>query len=113
MLTSSKPTRDDKGSYPAVRNPNRRPVHPGAILRDILERENKSEIARRLHISRPTLHAILGERQPLTADMALRFAALVGTEADALLRLQANFDVWQARQRRRSPKIAPLHEARC
>jgi antitoxin HigA-1 len=77
---------------PAARGDSSGPVHPGAVLRDILGRENKTEIARRLHISRPTLHALLKERRPLTAGMAIRFAALVGTEADALLRLQADFD---------------------
>jgi antitoxin HigA-1 len=72
----------------------RKPVHPGGILADLLERENKSAVARRLGISRQMLYNILREKRPLTAEMAIRFAELVGTEADALLRIQADFDAW-------------------
>jgi antitoxin HigA-1 len=109
MSTSTNATKRE--AYPAVRDPSRRPVHPGAILRELLQKENKAAIARQLHISRPMLHGILGERRPLSAEMAIRFAALIGTEAGALLRMQADHDVWETQRRRRPLKIAPLLEA--
>jgi plasmid maintenance system antidote protein VapI len=42
--------------------------------------------------------------------MALRFAQLVGGQAELFLRMQENLDLWQARQRlgARLSKIAPV-----
>ncbi len=50
--------------FAAVRNRNRCPSHPGALLRDTLENVDltKQEIARRLHISRQQLHDIMTEK---------------------------------------------------
>ena len=58
-----------------------RPVHPGELLReDVLPAlgRSKAEIARLLGVSRQTLYDILGEKQPITAAMALRIGKLCG-----------------------------------
>ena len=73
-----------------------RPVHPGEILReDILPAVGrpKTEIARLLGISRQTLYDILGERQPITAPMALRLGKLFGDGAEIWLNMQRNYDL--------------------
>ncbi|WP_203153243.1 HigA family addiction module antitoxin [Methylobacterium aquaticum] len=57
------------------------PTHPGEILReDILPAVGlpKTEIARRLGISRQTLYDLIEERQPVTPAMALRLGRLFG-----------------------------------
>ncbi len=73
-----------------------RPVHPGEILReDVLPAlgRTKSEIARLLGISRQTLYDILGERQPVTARMALRIGKLCGNGPDIWIKLQTRYDI--------------------
>jgi len=72
------------------------PVHPGALLReDILPamHTSKVEIARALGISRAQLYAILGERAPVTAPMALRLGRLFGNGPELWLNMQSNYDL--------------------
>ena len=52
-------------------------VHPGEIIReDVLPDidKSKTDIAKALKISRQTLYDIINERQPVTAEMAVRLA---------------------------------------
>ncbi len=76
-----------------------RPVHPGEVLReDVIPalRLSKSDIAAHLGVSRQTLHEILAERRPVTAQMALRIGKLCGNGPDIWLRLQNSYDLRQA-----------------
>lgn len=78
-----------------------RPIHPGEILReDVLPAlgKPKAEIARLLGISRQTLYEILGERQPITAQMALRIGKLCGNGHEIWFRLQNRYDLEIAEQ---------------
>jgi antitoxin HigA-1 len=80
----------------------RQPTHPGALLReDVLPalRRPKTEIADLLGISRQHLHAILGERQGITADVAVRLGKLCGNGPELWINMQQNFDLWQAKKR--------------
>ncbi len=73
-----------------------RPVHPGELLReDVLPAVGlpKAEIARLLGISRQTLYDILNEKQPVTAQMALRLGRMFGTSAGSWLDMQRNYDL--------------------
>ena len=73
-----------------------RPVHPAEILReDVLPAlaRPKAEIARLMGISRQTLYDLLNERQPITAQMALRIGKLTGTTAESWLRMQSQYDM--------------------
>lgn len=80
----------------------RAPTHPGAILReDVLPalRLSVSEAARRLGVSRQTLHELLGERKGFTPEMALRVGTLAGNGAALWLRMQQDYDLWHAERR--------------
>jgi addiction module HigA family antidote len=80
----------------------RQPTHPGALMRETIEEHlglSKSEVARRMKISRASLYAVLGGTSAVTADMAVRFAAIGGGEPQLLLNMQAAFDLWHARQK--------------
>jgi len=83
----------------AKRQASRVPTHPGAILReDVLPalRLSVSETARRLHVSRQTLHDLLAERKGFTPEMALRIGKLAGNGPVLWLRMQQDFDLWHA-----------------
>ena len=76
------------------------PAHPGELLREYFpEGMSVTEAAKRLKISRQSLSAVLNGRAGVSADMALRLAAALGTSADFWLRLQMQYDLWQAKQR--------------
>lgn len=75
------------------------PMHPGELLReDVLPAlgRPKTEIARLLGISRQTLYDILNEKQPVTAQMALRIGKMCGNGADIWLNLQRTYDLRMA-----------------
>ncbi len=78
------------------RHPSIDPVHPGEILReDILSALalSKTALADALGISRRTLYDILIERQPVTAEMAVRFGKLFGNGAGFWVNLQRLYDL--------------------
>ena len=78
------------------RHPSIVPAHPGEILReDILPalRMSKTAVAGALGISRQTLYDILNERQPVTAEMAVRFGKLFGNGAAFWINLQRARDL--------------------
>jgi addiction module HigA family antidote len=73
-----------------------KPMHPGEMLReDILPSlgKSKSEIASLLGVSRPTLYDVLNEERPVTPNLALRLARLIGGSAETWLRLQDAYDL--------------------
>lgn len=80
------------------------PTHPGELLReDVIPalKLPKTEIARRLGISRQTLYDILDEKQPVTPAMALRLGKFLGNGPDFWLNLQRDYDL-----RTLEPKMA-------
>ena len=82
--------------------PRRKPTHPGELLReDVLPALNisVSEAARRLRISRQTLHRILAGNAGVTPDMAVRLGKFCGNGPSLWLRMQQAYDLWHAEQR--------------
>lgn len=88
-----------------ARSMERRPTHPGEILReDIIPELDMSvkEFADALHISRQHLHQILAEKKSVTPNVALRLGKLLGNGPDIWLKMQNACDLWEI-----SRKIAP------
>ena len=78
-----------------------RPTHPGEILReDVLPAlgVTKTRFAALLHVSRQTLYDILGEKQPVTPQMALRLGRLLGNGPEIWVRMQGAYDLAVAAQ---------------
>ena len=84
--------------YAAIRNPDRCPSHPGALLDDIIPAtgRSKAEIATLLGISRQHLYDITGARKPVSPAVAARLGKLFGDGAAIWLRMQAAYDAWHA-----------------
>jgi addiction module HigA family antidote len=81
------------------------PAHPGEVLREYLPEDmTVTEAARRLKVTRQQLSALLNQRSGVSAEMALRLAAALGTSAEIWISMQAAYDLWQAR-RKPQPKI--------
>lgn len=86
------------------------PPHPGEVLRDTVLAEGRitvSELARNLGVSRVALSRVVNGKAAVSADMALRLAAALGTSAEMWLQMQAAHDLWHAAKKRR-PRIRAL-----
>ena len=86
-----------------ARSKKRKPVHPGAILReDILPtlKMSQGDIALALGVSRCTISQIINEHRPVTADMAIRLAKFLGGTPDTWLTMQQILDIWLLEQAR-------------
>ena len=87
------------------------PAHPGEVLKEwIPEGLTVTAAATQLGISRVMLSKILNMKAGVTADMALRLAAWLGTSAEMWLGMQSAWDLWQA-EHRSQPKVKPLRLA--
>lgn len=86
----------------AVRNSERPPVHPGAMLGEVVipaTGRSKAEIARLLGISRQHLYDILRGKKPVSAEVAVRLGKLFGNGAGLWVRMQAAYDTWHAERK--------------
>lgn len=87
------------------------PAHPGEILREwIPEGMTVTDAAEQLGISRVMLSKILNGNAGISADMALRLSAWLGTTPEVWLDMQSAWDLWQAEQRG-LPPVKPLRLA--
>jgi len=84
--------------------------HPGELLReDVLAPLgiDVSEAARRLGMSRPALSRVLNGHAGISPDLAIRLEQAGVSSAKFWMGLQANYELWQARQRKQPP-VQPL-----
>jgi antitoxin HigA-1 len=97
-----------------IRNPNRPPTHPGAIIReDVLPalEMSKSEFAAALGISRQMLHGILTEKHAITAEMAVKLGHVLGNGPGLWIRMQQAHDLWHAERKIDTSKLRVLHRS--
>ena len=80
------------------------PAHPGEVLKDYLGEMRVSEAAKRLGVTRAHLSRILNGHAGISAAMSLRLAAGLGTSPEFWLKMQVQYDLWQARKSK-MPKI--------
>lgn len=76
------------------------PPHPGEGLKDDFEALGLStaDAAKALGVSRQQLHRVLAGTSGISAEMALRLEAVIGSSADHWMRLQAAYEIAQVRQ---------------
>jgi addiction module HigA family antidote len=78
------------------------PPHPGEIVREdclIPAGLSVTAGAKHLSLSRQSLSKLINGRNGISADMALRLEKAGWSTAEAWLRNQASYDLWQARKR--------------
>ena len=75
--------------------------HPGVHLQIELDELKMTavEFAEKLHVSCDRVEAVLGERECVNAEFALRLAHYFGTSAQFWLNLQDSFDLEEAEKR--------------
>lgn len=83
------------------------PPHPGLVLREYLGDMAVSAAAVHLRTTRVTLSRVLNGKAGISANMALRLAAALGTSPELWMNMQSQYDLWQA-GRRRQPAVEPF-----
>ncbi len=77
----------------------RRPVHPGAVLReDVLKPLDLTvtSAARDMGITRKALSEFINEKSSLSPEMAVRIARATSTSPESWLAMQLKLDLWLA-----------------
>ncbi len=96
----------------SLRDPKRRPTHPGAVLReDVLPQLDitQAQFAVHMGVSRLTVSELLHEKRGLSAEIAVRLAKVLRTTPEVWLRMQQAVELWDAQQDAgRYAKVEPL-----
>ena len=78
------------------------PPHPGLVIKEILLPDTNlgmTELANHLGVSRSTLSRVANGHAEISPDMAMRLEQAFGGSADHWLRMQASYNLAQARKR--------------
>ena len=85
------------------------PPHPGEIIKEDVLPElgiTVTEASLQLGVSRVQFSRFINGRAGVSADLAIRLAMWLGGNAQTWLRMQADYDLWQAEHSgRKLPKI--------
>ena len=76
------------------------PPHPGLVLREYLGDLAVSTAAAHLRVTRVTLSRVLNAKAGISAAMAIRLAAALGTTPELWMNMQSQYDLWRAKQAR-------------
>jgi len=86
-------------SIPNSRPLERRPIHPGEIVREDFMPDyglTVSTLASALGVSRQSINELVRERRAVSPEMALRLGRLFGNTAEFWLNLQRSIDLFDA-----------------
>jgi addiction module HigA family antidote len=84
------------------------PAHPGEIVREECLKPlglTVTAAADALGITRKGLSDLLNGHTGVSPDMAIRLEKVFGSTADTWLRMQLQYDLWEARQRTDKIKV--------
>ena len=77
------------------------PLHPGKVLSEIYMTEmglNQSSLARLCSCSHRKINEIVNGKRGISPQFALVLEKVLNTSAEMWVRMQADYDLWQARQ---------------
>ncbi|AFT68376.1 Addiction module antidote protein, HigA family [Alloalcanivorax dieselolei B5] len=94
----------------------RRPTHPGEMLREDFMPDYQltvTRLATAVGVSRQSINELLRERRALSPEMALRLARLFGNSPEFWLNAQRAVDLWDAAKAigKEVARIKPLSAA--
>lgn len=76
-----------------------------------MRQSRATEAAEALGVSRKTLSAILNGHVGINPEMAVRLSLAFGTSSESWLNQQAQYDLWEAKKKRKSLKVRKLSAA--
>jgi antitoxin HigA-1 len=90
------------------------PSHPGEVIKhDCIEASQMTvtDAADGLGVSRKALSELINGKSGVSPDMAIRLEKAGWGTADTWLRMQMQFDLWQARKKSGKLKVKRFEEA--
>jgi addiction module HigA family antidote len=81
---------------------NSNPLHPGIVLAEIYMKEmdlNQSTLATHCQCPPRKINEIVNGKRGISPAFAITLEKVLGTSAEMWVRMQAEYDLWQARQR--------------
>ena len=85
-----------------IKNP--KPMHPGQVLAEVYMKEldlNQSTLAAKIGCAHRKINEIVNGKRGISADFAIDLERTLGTSAEMWVNMQASYDLWVARQKRR------------
>ena len=82
---------------------NQCPSHPGEILIEVYLAQLKwsqKKLAEEIGCTHRKVNEIINGKRSISPEFALDLESVLGTEAEMWVRLQAEFDLYQARKKR-------------
>jgi len=103
-------------AIPNTRRMNRRPTHPGEMLREDFLPDyglTVASLAEAAGVSRQSVNELLRGRRSVSPEMALRLSRLFGNTAEFWMNAQRAVDLWDAMQAMKDDvaRIKPLRVA--
>lgn len=79
---------------------NIKPMHPGLVLNEVYLKElnlNQSQFAEMCKCSHRKINEIVNGKRSISPEFAIVLEKTLGTTAEMWVRIQAEYDLWQAR----------------
>lgn len=79
-------------------------MHPGQVLAEVYMKEldlNQSTLAAKIGCAHRKINEIVNGKRGISADFAIDLERTLGTSAEMWVNMQASYDLWVARQRRK------------
>ncbi|PIT98896.1 MAG: addiction module antidote protein, HigA family [Bdellovibrionales bacterium CG10_big_fil_rev_8_21_14_0_10_45_34] len=83
-----------------IKNP--KPMHPGTVLDEIYMKEmnlNQTQFAQKCGCTHRKINEIVNGKRAISPEFALVLEKVLGTTAEMWVRMQAEYDLWVARQK--------------
>jgi addiction module HigA family antidote len=80
---------------------NTKPLHPGEVLNEVYMKEmslNQSQLAELCHCSPRKINEIVNGKRGISPQFAIELEDAIGTSAEMWVKMQAEYDLWLARQ---------------
>ncbi len=78
------------------------PMHPGKVLLEVYMSQlelNQTTLARQCGCSPRKINEIVNGKRGISPSFAIVLESVLGTSAEMWVRMQAEYDLWQARQK--------------
>ncbi len=83
-----------------INNPS--PLHPGTGLAEVYMSQmglNQTGLAKRCQCSPGKFNEIVNSKRSISQSFAITLERTIGTSAEMWVRMQAEYDLWQARRK--------------
>lgn len=79
---------------------NPAPLHPGKVLAEVYMAElglNQTALAKTCHCAARKINEIVNGKRGISPSFAIVLESAIGTSAEMWVRMQAEYDLWEAR----------------